>query len=111
MNVLDLEKRISVVLKYLMSGGEVEMQGNIYVWLHNEVVKETKDNLYVIDGLAIKGRSYSGLDDKEGEVSYLGRRDIPLSHFINLIYSIKDKVLDEIVMNIALNEFRQSKTR
>ncbi|MCK2000368.1 hypothetical protein MZM54_03055 [[Brevibacterium] frigoritolerans] len=108
---LDLDKRISVVLKYLMSGGEVEIQGTTYVWLHNKVVKEDKDNLYVIDGLAIVGRSYSGLDDKEGEVCYSGQSDMPLSRFINLVYSIKDKTLDEIVMNIALTEFRQSKTR
>lgn len=113
---MDIEHRISTFLKYVMAGGEVEIQGRTYVWLNNHVIRSTEDAQYVIDGLAIKGTSYNGALDSEGgvtygkgEVTYLGQSDMPLRSFINLVYSIKDTVFEEMLVNNALSKYRRER--
>ncbi|QIW88761.1 hypothetical protein P59_164 [Bacillus phage P59] len=102
--------RISMVLEYLQRGGKVYYDGRTYVWLNEKVVRETETEMWVIDGLAIEGRSYSPGEDWEdpaaGKPHYMGQKDMPIQQFFAMI---EDIPRDEMVRIIRdLKELRQN---
>lgn len=108
-NMMTNEKKMALTIQYLKAGGEIDINGKTFVWLDNHVIEETETALHVIDGLAIKGRSYNGLKDEVGTVCYLGQSNIPLHQFIQLIDAITDRQVEEMLINLTLTEFNQAK--
>jgi hypothetical protein len=101
--------RVSTILEYLQRGGKVNYDGRKYVWLDRKVVRETEDEQWVIDGLAIEGRSYSVGDDmtdpEAGKPYYMGQRDMPIESFFHMIEDIPREEMVRILRE--LRELRQ----
>lgn len=92
--------RVYVVLEYLQRGGKVELDGRTYVWLDNYIVRETEDQLWVIDGLATEGVKFRAGEDwndpAAGEPHYMGQGDTPISQFLKMVDEIPDEKFHEI---------------
>ena len=84
--------KLAIILEYLQKGGKAHIDGRVYVWLDNHVVRETETEQWVIDGLATEGRMYSPGEDYEdplaGRPHYMGCRDMTIEYFFSLIDSV-----------------------
>jgi hypothetical protein len=101
--------RVAMILEFLQKGGKIYYDGRTYVWLNEEVVRETETDVWVIDGLAIEGRSYGPGEDWEdpnaGKPHYMGQRDMSIQQFF---FMIEDLPRDEMVRILReLKELRQ----
>ena len=81
--------RLAIVLEYLQSGGKLKSRGLTYVWLNEHVVRETEDQKWVIDGLAIEiERTNPEEYENKDPFEYLGRRDMPIEQLFGMVQDI-----------------------
>ena len=84
--------RLAIVVEYLQNGGEVNYDGQTFVWLDDYVTRETPEEQWVIDGLAVKSRKYKAGEDyndpNAGEVHYMGMSDMSVNLFFEIINDI-----------------------
>jgi len=96
--------RMYFILSYLQRGGEVYYKGRTLVWLDNKVVRETEKEQWVIDGLAIKGKSYKSgedcLDPDAGTDCYMGN-DMPFSKFVEFVNNMSPIEFNRILNDLS----------
>jgi hypothetical protein len=101
--------RVAMILEYLQKGGKVHYDGRTYVWLDEKVVRETEEEKWVIDGLAVEGRIYGPGEDWEdpnaGKPHYMGQRDMPVESFFKMIEEIPREEMVRVLRE--LKELRQ----
>lgn len=109
-----MDKSITV-LKALNLGLTVEVEGREFVWLNNQVVGETPTHDLIIDGLAIKGRSYSPKDDLNdpdaGKLHYMGCGDVTINTFVKMCESIPDKEMDMLKGSVGFAQHHRDKVK
>jgi hypothetical protein len=102
--------RVFTVLDYMQRGGKLYMDGRTWVWLDNHVVRETDTETWVIDGLAIEGRSYKVNEDwndpTQGKPHFLGQRDLTLHTFIQMVEELPFDEYKHVCLK--LDEMRKS---
>lgn len=92
-DTMSIGRKIGLLLDYLQNGGEVTVNGRVWVWCDNVVTHETTDRkgnpqYWGIDGLAIKGVRISGNEEKP---HYMGQNDIPFASFIALVEELSEE--------------------
>jgi hypothetical protein len=91
---IPIDERVCTVVKYLMDGGEMKVEGQTFVWLHNHVTGTVNGEEVGIDGLALKGEQFEThqdfLEGINGKPHYLGQQAMPLNYFIDLISKLPD---------------------
>ncbi|AIW03557.1 hypothetical protein CPT_Moonbeam159 [Bacillus phage Moonbeam] len=92
------------ILNYLQQGGEVYYEGRTLVWLDERIVDEDEKHKWVIDGLAIKGKSYEGteyFDNPDGgKVCYMGH-DMSMSRFISFVNNMSPVEYNRIIRKLG----------
>jgi len=91
--------KIAFVLDFLHRGGELEVNGAIYVWLDNLKVRETETHEFFIDGLA---RKLTSTDLSTGEQSpyYMGCSDMTLNYFFKLVDELPMRVYSPMLLKL-----------
>jgi len=96
--------RMALVMDYLQRGGEVYYEGRTLVWLDEHIIAEDEKQKWVIDGLAIKGKSYESgedlLDPRAGKDHYLGH-DMSMNHFGKFVNNMSEIEYKRILQNLA----------
>jgi len=100
-------ERLYFVMQYLSQGGEVYYEGRTLVWLDDKTVDEDDKHLWVIDGMAIKGRSYdrgeSATDPNAGTICYMGH-DMPVSKLVKWVNNLSPVEYQRILRELAKNK-------
>lgn len=105
-DTMSIGRKIGLTLDHLQSGGEVEVEGNTWVWLDNYITRtfvddEGKTQHFGINGLATKRMQIDG-DTKEGKPYYIGEGGLPLGAFISIVGKIKEEDLLGMCASSAL---------
>lgn len=96
--------RLATVMEYLQRGGELRIDGQVFVWLDDQVVKETDTHTYHIDGLARKLKQYSSSekweDPNAGADYFMGCGDMAIEHFFKMINDIPSTEMVRILRDL-----------
>lgn len=96
--------RLMIVMDYLQRGGEVYYEGRTLVWLDEHTIREDDKQRWVIDGLALKGKSYkageSPLDPNAGVDDYIGH-DMPVSRLVSWINNLSPVEYKRILCDLV----------
>lgn len=93
-NKLSLGRKMDLFINHLQNGGQIDVNGNVYVWLDNHVTKEVKNDdgttdCFGIHGLAIKTTSYDTIT-KVTSPWFFSQNDLTLLSFIDILESISE---------------------
>lgn len=105
-NKMCLGKKFENVMKYLLSGGELKLEGRVYVWLDNHITREEVQEdgtveYFGIDGLAMKMIKINSVT-KEETPYYVGMDDMTLTSFIKMLDIIDEETWFGITASNAL---------
>lgn len=100
-----------IVLRALIQGMEVELDGRTYVWLDNFPTQVIGGQQYGIDGLAIKGESFKAgqpIEEGKGEPHYMGS-DMSFTRFVKLCESMPDLDAFDLAGTMALRNMAKKR--
>lgn len=105
-NNLSTGRKMDLFISHLKNGGEINVNGNTYVWLDNHVTKEVKNDdgttdYFGINGLAIKTTSYDTIT-KVTSPWFFSQNDLTLLSFIDILDSIGELEWFSITATSAL---------
>jgi len=99
------------ILNYLQRGGEVYYEGRSLVWLDEYTVREDEKQRWVIDGFAIKTKSFSieewRSDDPDVGTDYFIGHDMSFNQFVEWVNNMSPVEYNRVIQE--LNKMEKTK--